>query len=475
MRRRLVAVGAAGGLLVSGLAVMPAAGVPAGGEARQVRDVARDPDGTEFIRYERTYDGLRVVGGDLIVQRGKGKTEQTTFNQGAGSVAVPSTKPKLKSATGELIVYVTATKPVLAYDVVTRSVKPDQTPSVLHTYTDANTGAVLGSDDEIKAGEGNSMYAGTVSIGTSYTAPNYLLKDPTRGNSYTVHAGTNAIFTDADDIWGDGLPTNVQTAAVDAHFGAQVTWDYYKFVHGRLGIFNNGVGTKSRVHYGSNYANAFWDGTQMTYGDGSGNVHPITSLDVAGHEMSHGVTQATANLNYSGEAGGLNESTSDIFGTMVEWYANNATDLGDYLIGEKVDIFGTGAPLRRMDKPSSDGSSPDCWSAGVGGLDPHYSSGPLNHWFYLAAEGTGPKTINGVAYNSTSCNGTTFAGIGRNIVAKVWYRTLATKLTSSSNYLAARNGAILSAKELYGAGSPQCLGIQRAFAGINTPPGTQTC
>jgi Zn-dependent metalloprotease len=466
-----MAVGAVGGLLVSGLAVMPAAGTPAGGEVRQVRDVVRDPDGSEFIRYERTYDGLRVVGGDLIVQHSKGKAEQTTYNRGLSSVAVPSTQPKLKAAAGELIVYMTATKPVLAYDVVTRSVKPDQTPSVLHTYTDANTGAVLGSDDEIKAGEGNSMYAGIVSLGTSYVAPNYLLKDPSRGNSYTVNATTNAIFTDADDIWGDSLPTNPQTAAVDAHFGAQVTWDYYKFTHGRLGIFNNGVGTKSRVHYGSNYVNAFWDGTQMTYGDGTGNVHPVTSLDVAGHEMTHGVTQATANLNYSGEAGGLNESTSDIFGTMVEWYANNATDLGDYLLGEKLDL---GAP-RRMDKPSSDGSSADCWTSSVGSLDPHYSSGPLNHWFYLAAEGTGAKTINGVAYNSTSCNGTTFAGIGRNIAAEVWYRTLTTKLTSSSNYLAARNGAILSAKELYGAGSPQCLGIQRAFAAINVPTTPQTC
>jgi Zn-dependent metalloprotease len=213
----------------------------------------------------------------------------------------------------------------------------------------------------------------------------------------------------------------------------------------------------------------------MTYGDGSGNTQPLTSIDVAGHEMSHGVTEATANLNYSGDAGGLNEATSDIFGTMVEFYANNASDVGDYLIGEKININGNGTPLRYMDKPSKDGRSKDCWTTSTGGLDPHYSSGPLNHWFYLASEGTGAKTINGVNYNSTSCNGTTFAGVGRDVAAKVWYRTLSTKLSSGSTYKDARNGAINSAKELYGAGSAQCKGIQAAFSGISVPAGSAVC
>ncbi len=106
--------------------------------------------------------------------------------------------------------------------------------------------------------------------------------------------------------------------------------------------------------------NAFWDDSCfcMTYGDGSGNTHPLTSLDVAGHEMSHGVTSNTAGLNYSGESGGLNEATSDIFGTGVEFFANNAADKGDYLIGEEIDINGDGSPLRYMDKPSKDGAPP---------------------------------------------------------------------------------------------------------------------
>ncbi|MFI5712596.1 M4 family metallopeptidase [Kribbella sp. NPDC051620] len=468
------------------------------GEVLQVKDVVKDADGTEFVRYERTFNGLKVAGGDMIVKRdGGGAISSVTYNRNATGVGVKSTKPLLtRSAAlakgakaagfkatgnqGTLVVYVTPAKPVLAYEVITTGVKADQTPSVLHSFIDAGTGALLASDDEVKTGTGKSMYAGTVTIGTSGSAPNFVMKDTSRGGNYTTDlnggsSGAGTTFTDADNIWGTGAASNRQTAGVDAHYGSQLTWDYYKNVHGRNGIFNNGQGARSRVHYGNSYVNAFWDGTQMTYGDGSGNTHPLTAIDVAGHEMSHGVTEATANLNYSGDAGGLNEATSDIFGTMVEFYANNASDVGDYLIGEKININGNGTPLRYMDKPSKDGRSKDCWTTSTGGLDPHYSSGPLNHWFYLASEGTGSKTINGVSYNSTACNGTTFAGVGRDVAAKVWYRTLSTKLSSGSTYKDARNGAITSAKELYGAGSVQCKGIQAAFSGISVPAGSAAC
>ncbi|MGW6280085.1 M4 family metallopeptidase [Kribbella sp. NPDC055071] len=465
----------------------------AGGEQLKVRDVVKDADGTEYVRYDRTFNGLKVVGGDLIVKRTGEAVGQVTYNRGAKAVEV-ATKPTLSQAAalstaakaakfkattnkGALVVFVTPTKPVLAYEVVTTGVKPDQTPSVLHSFIDANTGALLDQDDEIKTGTGNSMYSGTVSIGTSGS---FTLTDPSRGGNYTTDlngatSGNGTTFTDPDDTWGNGATSNRQTAGVDAHYGAQLTWDYYKNVHGRNGIFNNGQGARSRVHYGNAYVNAFWDGTQMTYGDGSGNTRPLTAIDVAGHEMSHGVTEATANLNYSGDAGGLNEATSDIFGTMVEFSANNTSDPGDYLIGEKININGNGTPLRYMDKPSKDGASQDCWSTSTGGLDPHYSSGPLNHWFYLASEGTGSKVIGGVTHSSTACNGATITGVGRDVAAKVWYRTLSTKLSSGSTYKDAREGAITSAKELYGADSAQCKGIEAAFSGISVPAGAATC
>jgi Zn-dependent metalloprotease len=465
----------------------------ANGEVLKVRDVVKDADGTEYVRYDRTYNGLPVVGGDLIVKRKGAAVGQVAYNRGAKSVGV-ATKPTLSQSAaltkaakmaefkptankGSLVVFVTPAKPVLAYEVVTTGVKADQTPSVLHSFIDAKTGALLDQDDEIKTGTGNSMYSGTVSIGTSGS---YSMTDPSRGGNYTTDlngatSGAGTTFTDADDTWGNGATSSRQTAGVDAHYGSQLTWDYYKNVHGRNGIFNNGQGARSRVHYGNAYVNAFWDGTQMTYGDGQSNARPLTSIDVAGHEMSHGVTEATANLNYSGDAGGLNESTSDIFGTAVEFSANNSSDPGDYLIGEKININGNGTPLRYMDKPSKDGRSVDCWSTSTGGMDPHYSSGPLNHWFYLASEGTGSKVIGGVTHSSTACNGATIVGVGRDVAAKVWYRTLSTKLSSGSTYRDAREGAINSAKELYGADSAQCKGIEAAFSGISVPAGTAAC
>jgi hypothetical protein len=191
--------------------------------------------------------------------------------------------------------------------------------------------------------------------------------------------------------------------------------------------------------------------------------------------MSHGVTEATADLAYFGDSGGLNEATSDIFGTMVEFSANNSSDPGDYLIGEKININGDGTPLRYMDMPAKDGKSQNCWTTNTASLNPHYSSGPLNHWFYLASEGTGSKVIGGVTHNSSACDGSTITGLGRDVVSKIWYRTLTTKLTTGSRYPDAAEGAIKSARELYGANSKECRTIEAAFIGIWVPTGAASC
>ncbi|WP_278257414.1 M4 family metallopeptidase [Nocardioides convexus] len=199
--------------------------------------------------------------------------------------------------------------------------------------------------------------------------------------------------------------------------------------------------------------------------------------------MTHGVTENTANLDYGNpdagiyvESGGLNEATSDILAAGVEFYASNAADPGDYLVGEKVDIRGNGTPLRYMDKPSKDGSSQDCYNSQTGSIDPHYSSGPLNHWFYLASEGSGAKTVNGVSYNSPTCGGApAVTAIGRDKALRIWYRTLSTYLTSNSRYPDARNGAVKAAKDLYGASSAECKGVEAAFTAIAVPAGTEKC
>ncbi|WP_435228911.1 M4 family metallopeptidase [Streptomyces sp. Tue6028] len=465
-----------------------------------VRDVVKDADGTVHTRYERTYDGLPVLGGDLVVHQSKsGKAEGVTKATKA-AIKVASLKPAVTTAKAEKqaltaakaagsektaadraprkVIWAATGKPVLAYETVVGGLQDDGTPNELHVITDAATGKKLYEYQGIETGTGKSLYSGTVTLNTTLSGSTYQLTDGTRGGhkTYNKAHGTSSsagtLFTDADDTWGTGSASSStadQTAAVDAAYGAQVTWDFYKNTFGRSGIKNNGVAAYSRVHYGNQYVNAFWDDSCfcMTYGDGSGNTHPLTSLDVAGHEMSHGVTSNTAGLNYSGESGGLNEATSDIFGTGVEFYAANSSDVGDYLIGEKININGDGTPLRYMDKPSKDGGSADSWSSGVGNLDVHYSSGVANHFFYLLSEGSGAKTINGVSYNSPTSNGSTVTGIGRAKALQIWYKALTTYMTSTTKYSGARTATLSAASALYGSTSTEYKAVAAAWSAVN--------
>nr|WSY57592.1 M4 family metallopeptidase [Streptomyces sp. NBC_00886] len=463
-----------------------------------VKDVVKDNDGTVHTRYERTYDGLPVLGGDLVVHTPPATeatgTVSATFNN-KHTLTVPSTTASFAKSAAETKALTTAKAldakapstdsarkviwagdgtPKLAWETVVGGFQDDGTPSRLHVITDATTGKELSRFQGIQTGTGNTQYSGTVSLSTTLSGSTYQLYDTTRGGhkTYSLNnatSGTGTLMTDADDVWGTGAGSNTQTAGADAAYGAQETWDFYKNTFGRSGIKNDGVAAYSRVHYSTAYVNAFWDDSCfcMTYGDGTSSTHALTSLDVAGHEMSHGVTSNTAGLNYTGESGGLNEATSDIFGTGVEFYANNSSDIGDYLIGEKIDINGDGTPLRYMDKPSKDGGSADSWYSGVGNLDVHYSSGPANHMFYLLSEGSGTKVINGTTYTSTTSDGVAVAGIGRAAALQIWYKALTTYMTSSTNYASARTAALNAAAALYGTTSAQYAGVGNAFAGIN--------
>jgi zinc metalloprotease ZmpA len=195
----------------------------------------------------------------------------------------------------------------------------------------------------------------------------------------------------------------------------------------------------------------------------------LVALDIAGHEMSHGVTSRTANLTYRGESGGLNEATSDIFGTTVEFYANNAGDPADYVIGEEIYKSYNPATnyIRRMDKPSMDGGSLDCYSKRAKSVDVHYSSGIANHFFYLLSEGSGSKVFGGVTHTSSTCNGSTIVGIGRDAAAQIWYKALTAYMTSSTNYAGARVATLNAARDLYGAGSPNYNTVAAAWSAVS--------
>ncbi|MEV6947606.1 M4 family metallopeptidase [Streptomyces sp. NPDC051172] len=466
-----------------------------------VKDVVKDADGTVHTRYERTYAGLPVLGGDLVVATKSGKTEGVVKATKA-AIKVASLKPQITAAKAEKqaltaaqaagsaktsadkarkVIWAGSGKPVLAIETVVGGLQDDGTPNALHVITDASTGKKLFQYQAVEnaTGTGKTLYSGTVSLTTNLSGSTYQLYDTTRGGhktynlKHTTSSGTGTLFTSSTNTWGTGAAsssTTDQTAAADAAYGAQETWDYYKNTFGRSGIKDDGVGAYSRVHYGSSYVNAFWDDSCfcMTYGDGDSNTHPLTSLDVAGHEMTHGVTANTAGLDYSGESGGLNEATSDILGGVgVEFYANNSSDPGDYLIGEKININGDGTPLRYFDKPSKDGGSADSWSSSVGNLDVHYSSGVANHFFYLLAEGSGAKTINGVSYNSPTSNGSTVTGIGRAKALQIWYKALTEQFTSTTDYAGARAGTLAAAASLYGSSSTEYKTVAAAWSAVN--------
>ncbi|MFI2759240.1 M4 family metallopeptidase [Streptomyces echinatus] len=458
------------------------------------KDVVRDADGTVHTRYERTYAGLPVLGGDLIVHTAaSGRTQGITKAVGS-AIEVASLTPRIGAAKAEKqavsaahtlgsakasadgarkVIWAGSGKPVLAYETVVGGLQDDGTPNRLHVITDATTGKKIFEYQGIETGVGNTHYSGKVDLTSTQSGSSYTLTDASRGGHKTYDLdhgsdGTGKLFSQDSDTWGDGKVATAATAGADAAYGAQETWDFYKKTFNRSGIKNDGVGAYSRVHYGKAYVNAFWDDSCfcMTYGDGTNDSDPLTSLDVAGHEMSHGVTANTAGLEYSGESGGLNEATSDIFGTGVEFYANNSSDVGDYLIGEKIDINGDGTPLRYMDKPSKDGGSADYWSADVGNKDVHNSSGVANHFFYLLSEGSGAKKINDVSYDSPTKDGSKVTGIGRDKALQIWYKALTTYFTSTTDYKAAREGTLKAATDLYGADSTEAKTVAAAWTAV---------
>lgn len=467
------------------------------GHSYEMRRLVIDDDGTSHVHLDRRIGGLRAIGADLIVQTDRFGTLAAMHRSAAmlPAVAVPA-KPAFNQSrawrivsdaypggtvarNAEQVIWAREDQPRLAWEVLVTGEAQDGTPYEKHVIVDATTGQQIDSWDDIQtaaaAGTGKTLYSGNVALTTNSISGGYELRDPSRGSTYTINlknrTSGGSIATDADNTWGNNATSDTNSAAADAQYGTAVTWDYYKNVHGRSGIANNGVGAYNRVHYSTRYNNAYWSDSCfcMTYGDGDGTtLKPLVALDVAGHEMTHGVTSRTAGLIYSGESGGLNEATSDIFGTMVEFYAANASDAGDYLIGEKIMVGG--GSLRSMVKPSSDGGSADCWYSGVGNLDVHYSSGVANHFFFLLAEGTNSsygKSPTCVTGNTRVATGTgTLAGIGRDKAAKIWYRALTTKFTTSTTYAGARSGTIAAANELYGAGSAEASAVAAAWSAV---------
>lgn len=354
-------------------------------------------------------------------------------------------------------------------------------------FVDAASGEILLEDKTIHhidtGGTAMTKYSGSRDITTDYFNSQFRLRESGRGNgieTYDMNNGTSygaaVDFTDADNYWNN-YNAQIDEVATDAHWAAEVTYDYFLNKHSRNSIDNNGLKLISYVHYDVNYVNAFWNGQYMTFGDGNGStLTPLTTLDIVGHEITHGLTSYTANLIYQDESGALNEGFSDIFAAAIEAYGRPNNH--NWNIGEDI-----GATFRSMSNPNAyqlpDTYYGNYWYTGTndnGGV--HTNMGPLTYWYYLLVEGGSGTNDNNDSYQVN--------GIGMDSAAAIAYRMLTVYLTPSSEYDDARFYAIKSAVDLYGpcsqavqsvtngmyaigVGNPYIPGVQADFsAGITT-------
>ena len=339
-------------------------------------------------------------------------------------------------------------------------------------YVNAETGQIWATNELILHAESNgtavTRYSGTRAIKTDSLSPtSFRLRETGRGNGIETYNAnkTNSYvgatdFTDNDNTWNN-VNANKDEVATDAHWGAEMTYDYFKNEHGRNSFDNAGAKIVSYIHFcqtpGVGYDNAFWNGSVMTYGDGSSFL-PLTALDVCGHEIAHAVTTNTANLTYSNESGALNESFSDIFGQTIEAWARPTQ--WNWKIGEDITVSGAG--IRNMANPSATGYNQPKYYKGFkwyfgtgdnGGV--HYNSGVQNYWYYLIA--------NGASGTNEVSNVFTITSLGFTKAANIAYRTLSAYLVNSSNYADARTYSILSAMDLYGQCSNEVVQVTNAW------------
>lgn len=406
---------------------------------------------------------------------------------------LPAARDKQEQALNALDVQDVVDHYELAYLVHTRMVIGDK-PAYHDTVVSARDGGILAQWSMLQTvvGVGHSQYNGDVPINTTSSSGTYRMIDDTRGTGGTFGAmaitnanhGTSAgdVYANDTNTWGDGKQyvaggsttnANGQTAAVNAMWGLMNTYDTLKNVFNWLSLDGHNTATYIAAHVNTAYDNAYYSDTCrcMFIGDGS-SFNSLGSIDVIGHEMGHGVTAATSNLTYSGESGGLNESSSDINGEAVEAYARGGgkgdsipLTGNDWVIGKEISKSGT--PLRWMVRPSKDGSSPDAWSSSLKRLDVHYSSGPNNRMFYFLSQGSSADKAGDTYSKYLVKTPAAMTGIGIDKAYRIWFRANTTKFTSSTNYADARAKMIEAAGELYGKSGKEVIAVQRAYAAIN--------
>jgi Zn-dependent metalloprotease len=440
--------------------------------------------GLEYVSYQRTYRGLPVVGGDAVVVTNadgavvasaaaqESVISVSTTASVASDLAATTSRAQLRTttqATPPRLVVLAWGEPRLAWETVVTGFSATG-PSRLHVFVDATAATVTGSYDEVRDGTGASFYNGTVAISTSGSGSSFSMTDPTRPG---IRCGgqNGAVFTGADDLWGNGSGTNLETACVDTLYGVQREWDMLGSWLGRNGINGSGGGFPARV--GLADVNAFWNGSFTNFGHPSDNQRQATPIDVVAHEFGHAIFQTTPGGTGGGnENGGINESTGDIFGALTEAFANNPNDPPDFTVGEGVNLLGSG-PIRFMYNPSIVGD-PNCWSSSIPNTEVHAAAGPLNHWFYLVSQGNNPA--GGPASPICSGGPASVTGIGIQNAGRVYYNALLLK-TSTWRYADVRVASLTAARNLFPGGCTEFNRVRDAWNAVGVPaqPGEPTC
>ncbi len=433
--------------------------------------------GLNFVPYTRNYKGLPVTGGDfVVVTDSAGATKYTSVAQSSpigelsttpkitGTAAAATAKGQLKtvkSVEGTKLVVVAAEGKAarLAYETTVNGTDAHGI-SRLTVDVDAITGTVLGTTERVidAAGTGTGWINGSVTIDTTQSGSTYTMQDPSHTTIRCQDAATNTTFSGSDNVWGNGTGTNRETGCVDAFYVAQKQYAMLSSWLGRNG--QNGSGGAWPIRVGLNQQNAYYDGTQIQIGKNTAGQW-ISSADVVGHELGHGIDDTTPG---GISKGGTQEFVADTIGAATEWYANNPNDAPDYQVGEEVNLVGSG-PIRYMYNPSLAGDA-NCYSSSTPGSEVHSAAGPGNHWFYLLAQGTsgggsGQPT-------STTCNSSTVTGLGIQNAMKIMYNAMLMK-TSTSSYVKYRTWTLTAAKNLFPSGCTEFNTVKAAWDAVSVP------
>ncbi|HKT04073.1 MAG TPA: M4 family metallopeptidase [Rugosimonospora sp.] len=434
-----------------------------------------------YIAYERTYKGLPVVGGDFVVVTDKTGAMTATSVAQTRAIGDLATAAKIRPTDAEtvarrqlskvdtvggthLVVDALDGAARLAYETTVSGMGAAGV-SRLSVDVDAISGAVLHTTEHVLHGTGTGWINGSVTINTTQSGGTFRMQDPSMPSLACQDAANNTTFSGADDVWGNGVSTNRETGCVDAFYVAQQEAAMLSSWLGRNGM--DGAGGAWPIRVGLNDENAFYDGSQVQIGHNTAGAW-ISSADVVGHEMGHGVDDHTPG---GISRGGTQEFVADTFGAATEWFANNPNDPPDYLVGEKINLLGTG-PIRNMYNPSAVGD-PNCYSSSTPNQEVHAAAGPGDHWFYLVAQGSAG---NGQPASPT-CDGSTVGNpLGIQNAMKIMYNAMLMK-TSTSSYLKYRTWTLTAAMNLFPGSCSAFNTVKAAWDAVSVPaqPDDPTC